>query len=88
MSRTGVLSATVVVALVVAFLAAMSLAKPAEAAFPGTNGKIAFHGYALMGSGYTDGIYTTLPASFGTFAITNITEGRWPRHCQVRRMMP
>jgi Tol biopolymer transport system component len=31
-----------------------------------------------MGSGYTNGIYTTLPASFGTFAITNITEGRWP----------
>jgi hypothetical protein len=52
-SRTVVLSATVVVALVAACMAAalvVAVVKPAEAAFPGRNGKIAFSKYKQINS--------------------------------------
>jgi Tol biopolymer transport system component len=73
-SRTVVLSATVVLALVAACMAALVVAvvKPAEATFPGRNGKIAFAGIRHSEVSTTNNweIYTTRP---GTFKLVNIT---------------
>jgi tol-pal system beta propeller repeat protein TolB len=73
-SRTVVLTATVVVALVAACMAALVVAvtKPAEAAVPGKNGKIAFAGLSRSDASTIDNweIYTTDP---GTFKLVNIT---------------
>jgi Tol biopolymer transport system component len=72
--RTLVLTATVVLALVAACMAALVVAvvKPAEAAFPGRNGKIAFAGILHSETQTTNNgdIYTTRP---GTFKLVNIT---------------
>jgi Tol biopolymer transport system component len=72
-SRTVVLTATVVVALVAACLAlVVVVVKPAEGAFPGKNGKIAFAGIRPSDTETTNNweIYTTYPDSFKPVNIT------------------
>jgi Tol biopolymer transport system component len=83
MRRTVLLtSATVVVALVaacvVALLVAMSLAEPAEAAFPGLNGKIAFAASHDKIAPRNWDIYTTSPRRLGSFMQVNITNSPSP----------
>jgi Tol biopolymer transport system component len=67
-SRTVVLTATVVLALVAACMAALVVAvvKPAEATFPGKNGKIAFY----SGRGGDPDIYVMNPNGSGVQLLT------------------
>jgi TolB protein len=67
-SRTVVLTATVVLALVAACMAALVVAvmKPAEATFPGKNGKIAFY----SGRGGDPDIYVMKPNGSGVQLLT------------------
>jgi Tol biopolymer transport system component len=79
-SRTVVLSATVVLGLVAACMTALVVAvlKPAEATFPGRNGKIAFSGlrHSEVSTNNWE-IYTTKrPRSFELVNITNTLSAR------------
>jgi Tol biopolymer transport system component len=75
MSRTVVLTATVILALVAACMAALVVAvvKPAEATFPGQNGKIAYASSDILPDGSTTDteIYTINPTGGTPFQLTN-----------------
>jgi Tol biopolymer transport system component len=67
-----VLAIASVLALAACVLALMATHKPAGAAFPGENGRIAFYG-SLLGAGSHDEIYTMLPDGSDRRQLTSTT---------------